>query len=65
MKPANRKENRKDRRYAINQSGKRKVVVVMRERLGAYAAAGVTTLCLMPICDPAQLPELIDGLAPA
>jgi probable F420-dependent oxidoreductase len=37
----------------------------MRERLGQYAAAGVTTLCLMPICDPAQLPGLIDALAPA
>jgi probable F420-dependent oxidoreductase len=36
----------------------------MRERLGQYAAAGVTTLCLMPICDPAQLPGLIDALAP-
>ena len=37
----------------------------MRERLGAYAAAGITTLCLMPICDPGQLPEVIDALAPA
>ena len=24
----------------------------MRERLGAFAAAGITTLCLMPICEP-------------
>jgi alkanesulfonate monooxygenase SsuD/methylene tetrahydromethanopterin reductase-like flavin-dependent oxidoreductase (luciferase family) len=37
----------------------------MRERLGDYAAAGITTLCLMPICGPEQLPDLIDALAPA
>lgn len=34
MKPANRREHRKDRRKAINQTGKRKVVVVIRERGG-------------------------------
>src|SRR4051794_9722646 len=34
VKPANRRENRKDRRLAINRSGKRKVVVVIRERGG-------------------------------
>jgi transposase-like protein len=34
VKPANRKENRVDRRLAHNQSGKRKVVVVIREREG-------------------------------
>jgi transposase-like protein len=34
VKPANRKENRVDRRMAYNQSGKRKVVVVIREREG-------------------------------
>jgi transposase-like protein len=34
VKPANRKEKRVDRRLAINQSGKRKVVVVIRERNG-------------------------------
>ena len=33
----------------------------MRERLGAFAAAGITTLCLMPLCAPEQLPELIDA----
>lgn len=32
MKPANRKEDRKDRRYIRNQNGKRKVVVIVRER---------------------------------
>jgi transposase-like protein len=34
VKPANRREDRKDRRKAINRTGKRKVVVVIRERGG-------------------------------
>jgi transposase-like protein len=34
VKPANRKENRVDRRLSENQSGKRKVVVIIRERDG-------------------------------
>ena len=34
VKPANYKENRRDRRLWRNQSGKREVVVVMRERKG-------------------------------
>jgi transposase-like protein len=34
VKPANRREDRKDRRLRRNQSGKRKVVVVIRERNG-------------------------------
>lgn len=34
VKPANLREDRKDRRFAKNQSGKRKVVVVIRERGG-------------------------------
>lgn len=34
VKPANYRENRVDRRLAINQTGKRRVVVVMRERDG-------------------------------
>lgn len=34
VKPANRKENRKDRRLVRNQNGKRRVVIVMRERNG-------------------------------
>ena len=34
VKPANFKENRRDRRLAKNQNGKRRVVVVMRERDG-------------------------------
>ncbi len=33
-KPSNYKENRRDRRLAINQTGKRRVVVIMRERNG-------------------------------
>src|SRR5947207_4597663 len=34
VKPANRRENRRDRRLRVHQSGKRKVVVVIRERGG-------------------------------
>ena len=34
VKPANLKENRRDRRLARNQNGKRKVVVIIRERNG-------------------------------
>jgi probable F420-dependent oxidoreductase len=36
----------------------------MRARLEEYAAGGITTLCLMPLCSPEQLPELVDRLAP-
>jgi len=39
VKPANEKENRRDRRFAINQSGKRQVVVVGREREGDMLTA--------------------------
>jgi transposase-like protein len=34
VKPANRREDRKDRRKAINQTGKRQYVVIVRERNG-------------------------------
>lgn len=34
VKPANRKEDRLDRRFTRNQNGKRKVVVIVRERGG-------------------------------
>jgi transposase-like protein len=34
VKPANLKENRKDRRFTENQSGKRRAVVIIRERDG-------------------------------
>ena len=39
VKPANHKENRRDRRLTKNQNGKRKVVVVMRERGGSTLPA--------------------------
>jgi transposase-like protein len=39
MKPANLKEKRVDRRLAQNQNGKRKVVVIIRERGGASVPA--------------------------
>jgi transposase-like protein len=35
VKPANNRENRRDRRLWINQPGKRRCVVIMRERNGA------------------------------
>ena len=51
VKPANHRENRVDRRMAANQTGKRQVVVVMRERDGRSLpfvakseAAGVATI---------------------
>jgi probable F420-dependent oxidoreductase len=37
----------------------------MKERLGRFAAGGITTLILTPIATPDRLPELIDGLAPS
>ncbi|MCW2966861.1 MAG: class flavin-dependent oxidoreductase [Solirubrobacteraceae bacterium] len=37
----------------------------MRERLGQFAAGGITTLILTPIAAPDQVPELVDALAPA
>jgi transposase-like protein len=40
VKPANKRENRRDRRLRENRSGKRKVVVVIRER-GGEALPGV------------------------
>ena len=39
VKPANQKEYRRDRRYARNQNGKRKLIVVVRERGGNSAPA--------------------------
>ena len=51
IRPENKKEDRKDRRLAKNQNGKRQVVVVMRERNGRTLpfvvkseAAGVPTI---------------------
>jgi ISXO2-like transposase domain/Transposase zinc-ribbon domain len=43
VKPANRKEDRVDRRFAENQSGKRKAVVVIRERNGNTLPAVFTS----------------------
>ena len=39
VKPANHKENRRDRRYVRNQTGKRQCVVVIRERDGMVMPA--------------------------
>jgi transposase-like protein len=39
VKPANLRENRRDRRLARNQNGKRKVVVIVRERNGGSVPA--------------------------
>lgn len=39
IKPANYRENRRDRRLAKNQNGKRQVVVVVRERGGSTLPA--------------------------
>jgi probable F420-dependent oxidoreductase len=36
----------------------------MRERLGEFAAAGVTTFVLSALCGPDDLPAFIDALAP-
>ena len=36
----------------------------LRERLERFAAGGITSLCLLPVCAPEQLPELIDGVLP-
>ena len=43
VKPANHKENRKDRRLAKHQNGKRQVVVVARERDGLVLPAAFPT----------------------
>ena len=41
VKPANHKENRRDRRLVRNQNGKRQVVVVVRERDGLRPASSL------------------------
>jgi hypothetical protein len=43
VKPANQKEYRRDRRLSRNQNGKRKVVVVIRERGGNSVPAVFNT----------------------
>jgi transposase-like protein len=56
VKPANHKEHRRDRRRAINQSGKRRVVIVMRERQGK-------TLTFVAKSEDAGVPTLRDRIA--
>jgi alkanesulfonate monooxygenase SsuD/methylene tetrahydromethanopterin reductase-like flavin-dependent oxidoreductase (luciferase family) len=34
-----------------------------RARLEEFAAAGITTFSISPICEPDELPDLIDALA--
>lgn len=51
VRPANNKVNRVDRRFVQNQSGKRRVVVVMRERKGrtlpfVFASEGASVLTI-------------------
>jgi transposase-like protein len=43
IRPANLKENRRDRRLAKNQTGKRQVVVIAREREGRIVSAAFKT----------------------
>src|ERR1700736_5717520 len=43
VKPANLKEKRVDRRFAVNQNGKRKAVVIVRERGGNSVPAVFAT----------------------
>ena len=56
VKPANRKENRVDRRLAQHQTGKRRVVVVMRERNGK-------TLPFVAPSEDAAVPTIRDRVA--
>ena len=56
VKPANFKENRKDRRLVAHQSGKRKVVIVMRERNGK-------TLSFVSPTESASVPTIRERVA--
>jgi len=56
VKPANYKENRKDRRLVRNQNGKRKVVIVMRERNGK-------TLSFVSPSEDAAVPTIRERVA--
>ncbi|MFY9696073.1 MAG: IS1595 family transposase [Xanthobacteraceae bacterium] len=56
VKPANLKENRKDRRLVRNQNGKRKVVIVMRERNGK-------TLSFVSPSEDAAVPTIRERVA--
>jgi transposase-like protein len=57
VKPANLKEHRRDRRLAVNQNGKRRVVIVMRERAGK-------TLTFVAKSEDASVPTLRDRIEP-
>jgi transposase-like protein len=57
VKPANYKENRRDRRLVKNQNGKRRVVIVMRERKGK-------TLTFVSKSEDASVPTLRDRIEP-
>jgi transposase-like protein len=57
VKPANHKENRRDRRLACNQNGKRRVVIVARERNGK-------TITFVSKTEDASLPVLQKRIAP-
>jgi transposase-like protein len=57
VKPANWKENRRDRRKLVNQNGKRRVVMVMRERKGK-------TLTFVCKTEDASIATLRDRIAP-
>ena len=56
VKPANLKENRRDRRLVRNQNGKRKVVIVMRERNGK-------TLSFVSPSEDAAVPTIRERVA--
>jgi len=57
IKPANYKENRRDRRLAMNQTGKRRVVIVMRER-------GGKTLTFVSKTEDASVSTIAQRVAP-
>jgi len=57
VKPANYKEHRRDRRLAVNQNGKRRVVIVARERNGK-------TITFVAKSEDAGVPTLRDRIAP-
>ncbi len=57
VKPANYKENRRDRRLACNQNGKRRVVVIIRERNGR-------TLPFVFASEDAAVPTIVKYVAP-
>jgi transposase-like protein len=57
VKPANYKENRRDRRKLVNQNGKRRVVIVARERNGK-------TITFVSKTEDASVPTLRDRIEP-